>query len=72
MGWVKSSHCSTGGCVAVWVKAGASGSDNCVEVQAGPAVVFVRDSKDPDGPCLAFTPAEWEAFLTGVRAGDFD
>ena len=32
----------------------------------------VRHSKDPDGPALIFTPAEWDAFLKGVRAGEFD
>jgi hypothetical protein len=32
----------------------------------------VRDSKDPDGPKLYFTPAEWEAFRLGVLDGEFD
>jgi hypothetical protein len=32
----------------------------------------VRDSKDPSGPALAFTAAAWSAFVTGIRAGDFD
>jgi hypothetical protein len=26
----------------------------------------VRDSKDPDGPILIFTPDEWDAFVNGV------
>ncbi|TXK44113.1 DUF397 domain-containing protein [Nonomuraea sp. C10] len=30
------------------------------------------DSKNPDGPKLTFTPAEWKAFLGGVRSGEFD
>jgi hypothetical protein len=33
--------------------------------------VLVRDSKDPEGRVLTFTPAEWEAFATGIVAGDF-
>ncbi len=33
---------------------------------------LMRDSKDPDGPVLAFTPAEWEAFVLGVKDGEFD
>lgn len=49
----------------------ASGGVNCVEVAFGPAHVFVRDSKDPDGPMLTFTPDEWTAFLAGVNAGEF-
>jgi hypothetical protein len=34
--------------------------------------VGVRDSKDPGGPVLVFTPAEWDAFTGGVRDGEFD
>ncbi len=32
----------------------------------------VRHSKDPEGPSLIFTASEWEAFLQGVRNGEFD
>ncbi|OLT09785.1 hypothetical protein BJF78_06155 [Pseudonocardia sp. CNS-139] len=32
----------------------------------------VRDSRDPDGPVLIFTEAEWVAFSLGARAGEFD
>lgn len=41
---------------------------NCMEVSDGPTVL-VRDSKDPDGPHLHFSPAEWEHMLTLTRAG---
>jgi len=34
--------------------------------------VLVRDSKNPDGPVLEFTAAEWDAFLAGLRNGEFD
>jgi hypothetical protein len=30
-------------------------------------VVAVRDSKEPDGPKLMFSPEQWRAFLAGVR-----
>ncbi|GAB1823467.1 DUF397 domain-containing protein [Herbidospora sp. RD11066] len=43
----------------------------CVEVEVV-SVVQVRDTKDPDGTPLSFTPGEWRAFLSGVRAGEFD
>ena len=60
---------------AIWRKSSRS-SDNggqCVEVAANlPGVVAVRDSKDPDGPKLVFNPAEWQAFIGGVKAGEFD
>jgi hypothetical protein len=32
----------------------------------------VRDSKNPTGPALMFTTAQWTAFTTGVCAGEFD
>lgn len=60
---------------AAWRKSSKS-SDNggqCVEVASNvPGVVAVRDSKDPDGPALLFTPAEWRSFVGGVKIGDFD
>jgi hypothetical protein len=34
--------------------------------------IAVRDSKDRHGPVLRFTPVEWEAFVGGVRDGEFD
>jgi hypothetical protein len=37
-----------------------------------PGVVAVRDSKDPDGPELIVSPAEWRAFVAGARDGEFD
>jgi hypothetical protein len=55
---------------ADWRKSTLSSSNggNCVEVARNlPGVVAVRDSKDPDGPALVFTPADWEAFTTGLK-----
>jgi hypothetical protein len=60
---------------AKWRKSSYSGSNGggCVEVASNlPDVVAVRDSKDPAGPALVFTPYEWRAFLDGVRADEFD
>ncbi|GHE27626.1 hypothetical protein GCM10017673_32300 [Streptosporangium violaceochromogenes] len=53
-------------------KSSYSNSGNaCVEVATNlPGLVAVRDSKDPSGPALTFTPATWNDFLTGIRAGD--
>ena len=34
--------------------------------------MYLRDGKQPDDVVLRFTRAEWEAFLTGMKAGDFD
>lgn len=57
-----------------WIKfSNGTGGSNCVEVQRGyTGVVMVRDSERPDGEVLIFTPAQWESFLEGVRAGTFD
>jgi F420-0:gamma-glutamyl ligase len=56
-----------------WHKSSYSGGDQgseCVEVGVGaPGVVPVRDSKDPQGPVLTFTPSAWTAFVTSVRDG---
>jgi hypothetical protein len=60
---------------AVWRKGSRSNGSGgaCVEVASNlPGVVAVRDSKDPHGPRLVFTPAAWEAFTARIRNGDFD
>jgi Domain of unknown function (DUF397) len=58
----------------VWVKSSLSFSNsNCVEVaELADGGVGVRDSKDPSGPVLRFTPGEWRAFVGGAHAGEFD
>lgn len=35
-------------------------------------VITMRDARDPDSPALVFTPAEWDAFVAGVKDGEFD
>ncbi|MEV0386332.1 DUF397 domain-containing protein [Nonomuraea sp. NPDC050643] len=58
---------------AAWFKATFSDhGGGCVEVAFGKNWVGVRDSKDPMGPTLRFSAAEWNAFLSGVYAGEFD
>ncbi|KRV49675.1 toxin-antitoxin system, toxin component [Wenjunlia vitaminophila] len=34
--------------------------------------VALRQSTDPDGPALIFSPREMTSFLAGVKAGDAD
>jgi hypothetical protein len=46
-------------------------------VEAGPlrdgsGRVVVRHSHHPDDAVIVYTRAEWEAFTTGVRLGEFD
>ncbi|MEV6976315.1 DUF397 domain-containing protein [Kitasatospora sp. NPDC093806] len=57
--WRKSSYSSDNG-------------GNCIEVALGqPTTVPVRDSKDPAGPNLTFTPTAWRTFLAAVVGGEF-
>ena len=60
---------------AKWCKSSYSNANGgqCVEVARNlPAVVAVRDSKNPEGPKLIFEPAQWQSFTSDVRAGEFD
>jgi len=57
-----------------WTKSSLSFSNsNCVEVaDLADGRIGVRHSKDAGGPVLRFTPGEWDAFIGGVRNGEFD
>jgi hypothetical protein len=56
-----------------WHKASASDdSGQCVEVRRQGDTVHVRDTKNREGALLSFSPAEWQAFVKGVKAGEFD
>ncbi|MFI5490968.1 DUF397 domain-containing protein [Actinoplanes sp. NPDC051859] len=57
-----------------WRKSTRSGSTgDCVEVADDlSGVVAVRDSKDPAGPALVFTPEVWSSFVGGAKGGEFD
>ena len=59
--------------IGTFRKSSYSGAEgNCVEVAAtATGGKAVRDSKDPSGPNLCFTPTEWAAFLAGTRNGEF-
>ncbi|MFE9764697.1 DUF397 domain-containing protein [Streptomyces sp. NPDC005808] len=74
--WRKSSYSGDqgGNCVEcaplgplAWRKSTYSGDcdASCVEIAPTPcAAIAVRDSKVPDGPALALTPAAFTAFVT--------
>ncbi|WP_242905633.1 DUF397 domain-containing protein [Actinomadura terrae] len=77
--WRKSSRSGTSGnqsdCVEVaaltWREASRSNTSggDCVEVAPLSGTIGVRDSKDPQGPVLEFTPVEMAALFERVRAG---
>jgi Domain of unknown function (DUF397) len=55
-----------------WRTARASGGGGCVEVARRGGLIAVRDSKNPEGAVLMYTPHEWDCFLDGARRGEFD
>ncbi|MFE7593823.1 DUF397 domain-containing protein [Kitasatospora sp. NPDC057512] len=58
---------------AVWRKSSHSNeSTNCVELALGEPVSYIRDSKDPSGPALAFDRAAHSSFISAVATGEFD
>lgn len=57
----------------MWRKSQVSNSQGeCVEVSFAKHAVLVRHSRNPAGPVLSFSHAEWNAFLAGARNGEFD
>ena len=55
-----------------WRRARRCSSSGCVEVAMRGDGIAVRDSKRPDSPVLSYTREEWDAFVAGVKAGEFD
>lgn len=55
-----------------WRKSLASGASDCVIVAAREGVVYVANSKNPTVPAICFTASEWDAFIVGVKLGEFD
>jgi Domain of unknown function (DUF397) len=57
-----------------WKKSSKSGTNggSCVEIRHHTGAIQVRDSKNPTGPVLVFTPDEWRAFVEGVHLGEFE
>lgn len=57
LSWRVARHCEVGSCVRIAQK------DD---------LILIGDSKDPDGPVLAYSRAEWRTFAEGIKQGDFD
>ena len=71
---ILSNRHSTGNSSDIWIKSSLSAyNGNCVEVAGLTSdTIRVRDSKHPRGTVLNFTQSEWDAFIGGVRNGEFD
>jgi hypothetical protein len=50
----------------------SDGGEGCVEAATLNGSRLVRDSKDPDGPTLTFTPSAWGTFVDKVKQGKLD
>jgi hypothetical protein len=57
---------------ARWHKSSYSGTSGCIQVAYIDGYIAVRDSKESQGPALVFNTDEWQAFIKGVRDGEFD
>jgi hypothetical protein len=56
-----------------WRRSSRCATQSCVEIADLPdGGVAVRDSKSPDStPILVFAADEWNAFISGAKAGEF-
>lgn len=59
---------------AQWFKSSKSqAGKECVEVAfLTDGSTGVRDSKNPSGPALVFSPSEWDAFVDNASSGSLD
>ncbi|MEV6973429.1 DUF397 domain-containing protein [Kitasatospora sp. NPDC093806] len=56
-----------------WQKAAPGGEgENALEIRTFNGMVEIRDPNNPDGIIVRTTPRKWEAFVLGVKAGEFD
>lgn len=55
-----------------WQRASTCGAATCLEVAPTDEGVAIRDSKLQNGPILQYTLPEWDAFVAGVKNGEFD
>jgi hypothetical protein len=55
-----------------WRRASFCASNECVEVTQRNGMIVMRNSKEPSGRVLHYTTEEWQSFIRGVKAGEFD
>ncbi len=56
--------------VSGWRKATYSSGNggNCIEAGNAGRAIAIRDSKDPNGPKIGFTPETWAAFTRALKS----
>ncbi|WP_436775724.1 DUF397 domain-containing protein [Yinghuangia sp. YIM S09857] len=59
---------------AEWISYGedTTGEGVVQTAEIGGGAVAMRNSAHPEGPILRFTKGEWDAFVLGVKDGEFD
>lgn len=58
---------------AEWRRSGYCDGGSCVEVAQSPlGLVAVRDSTNPNGPALLFSPAGWTKFTSQAKCNASD
>lgn len=65
---------NTSSCVEVatnWQRSSRCEAASCVEVNNTSTVIYVRDSKNPDGGILEFTAESWHDFIQSIKDGEF-
>ena len=54
---------------ATWRKSTYSNGSggNCIEATTRGGHPALRDSKNPGGPALLFSPSQWQTFIQGIK-----
>lgn len=55
-----------------WRRSSACAAADCVEVAWASGTVMVRNSSAPAGSMVSYSREEWQAFVAGVKQGEFD
>ena len=56
-----------------WRKARRSANNGaCVELAPAARQILIRDSKDQNGPVIAYSQYSWRLFVASAKTGHFD
>ena len=56
-----------------WRKARRSANNGaCVELAPAAGQILIRDSKNQDGPMIAYSQYTWRLFVASAKTGHFD
>jgi len=55
-----------------WRRASFCASNECVEVAPHNGMIIMRNSTGPRDRVIQYTAEEWQSFVLGIKAGEFD